>query len=62
MQCERVTVILLQLGMLFILTQNAISDRQDVDARAHEAAVGVLGRADDGLAPDVEAGVDEDAW
>ena len=45
---------------LLLLEQHEVLEHQRVHVRRHEAAVGVLRRADDRLAADVEAGVDDD--
>src|SRR5258708_23130847 len=45
--------------VLFFLSQEAVADRERVDLRAHEAAEGILGRADDRLPAHVETGVDQ---
>src|SRR5262249_46379811 len=57
---EFVLVIPPQGRVLLVLDEIAVAGRQYVDLRAHEAAEGILGRADDRLAAHVEAGVDQD--
>src|SRR5919112_3605491 len=42
------------------LEQHEVAHDEAVHLCAHEAGVSLGGRADDGLAPDVEGGVDED--
>src|SRR5262249_18723685 len=41
-----------------LLAQHGVTDDKEVELRAHEAAEGVLGSADDRLATNVEASVD----
>ena len=58
MRAMRILAVLL--AVTVVATGCGSSDDQAVDAGAHEAAEGVLGRAHDGLAPDVEGRVDQD--
>src|SRR6187551_1865700 len=46
-------------GRLLVLEQDESLQHQDVHVSAHEAPVGVLGRADNRLAPNVERRVDD---
>ena len=48
-------------GRLVLLVEQIVAQDQVVHFGAHEALVGVFRGADDGLAPDVEAGVDDEA-
>src|SRR5438552_1013813 len=59
-ELERGGVVGLFPGILFRLGEVAVADGERVYLRSHEAAERVLGRADDRLAADVEARVDED--
>src|SRR5262249_29660781 len=56
---KRALVILFQCRILVFLSKEAIAHRQRFDGRAHEAAEGIFGRADDRLSAHVEAGVDQ---
>src|SRR6185503_5496217 len=56
-ELELVLVVQLQPGILALLLQEAVADREALDLGSHEAAERVLGRADDRLAAHVEAGV-----
>src|SRR6266699_1648397 len=47
-------------GRLLLLVEDVVPEHQVVHVRPHEAEVGVVGSAHDGLAPDVEGGVDDD--
>src|SRR5215510_12979769 len=58
---ELVLVVDLERRVLLGLAQHAVADDEQLDLVAHEAAEGVLGRADDRLAAHVEARVDQDA-
>src|SRR4051812_20165931 len=58
-QLERRTVILFEAWVLLGLFHHAIADHQKVEFVAHEAAERILRRADNRLAADVEAGVDQ---
>src|SRR5262245_57577824 len=58
-ELELILVVELQRFGLPRLLEVAVADRERVDLRAHEAAEGVLGRADDRFAAHVEAGVDD---
>src|SRR6266536_3835374 len=51
--------VLAQRGLL-LLVVDEVPENQVVHVRPHEAQVGVVGCADDVLAPDVEGGVDDD--
>src|SRR5262245_50108417 len=57
---ERVLVVKLELGILLLFAQKAVTGRQYLDLSPHEASERVLGGGDDWFAPDVEAGVDDD--
>ena len=46
-------------GRLAALIQKKRPEHETIHLRSHEAKVGVPGRAHDGLAPDIEARVDE---
>ena len=59
-ELEGILVVPPESRVLIFLPQEAVADGQHLDLGAHEAAEGVLRRADDGLAAHVEAGVDED--
>ena len=54
-ELEGVLVVELQRRVLVFLPEEAVADHQHLDLAAHEAAEGVLGRADDRLAAHVEA-------
>ena len=58
-ELECVLVVALERRVLLALDQVQVADRERVELGAHEAAEGVLRRMDDGLAPHVEAGVDQ---
>ena len=57
---EFVLIFAFHASVLVFLAQEAVSHRESFDFRAHEAAEGLLGCAHDGLAANVEAGVDDD--
>src|SRR6188472_4371855 len=59
-ELETALVLPLQRGVPVLFSQQAIADGQCFDLGSHETAECVLGRADDGLATDVEARVDDD--
>src|SRR3954463_14798248 len=56
-ELEGVLVVELEGGILVFLLEEAVADHQHLDLAAHEAAEGVLGRADDRFAAHVEGGV-----
>src|SRR6187399_2619850 len=58
-ELEGVLVVELERGVLVFLAQEAVADHQNLDLAAHEAAEGILRRADDRLAAHVERGVDQ---
>src|SRR5437899_2764784 len=51
-------IALLERGVLIFLAQKTTTDGQGLDFGSHEAAKGILRRADNGLASHVEAGID----
>src|SRR5215831_15714559 len=56
---ECVLVVGLQIWVLLCFVQNAITGNEHFDFGAHKAAECVLWRANDGLAPHIETGVNE---
>jgi len=55
-----VLVFALHTGFLVFFAEEAVAYREGFDLSAHEAAECIFGKANNGLAADVEAGVDDD--
>src|SRR5438105_2185976 len=58
-ELEARCVVLLELAILLFLSQKTVSYGKRLDLRAHEAAERVLRGTDDGLASDIETGIDQ---
>src|SRR5258705_4576540 len=56
---EGALVVATRARSLLLFAEKAVADGENLDARAHEAAVSVFRGADDRFAPDLEAHVDE---